>query len=334
MTWKILRPAALAFLAGVLAYGLGCLTLPESSAGEDAQDDGGILSGGDRIPDNLPSRSAYFVLQGPDLRSPDWPLAWAEMDLIVCNPSLPAEDVATIRNALPGVRLVAYTNVQDIQLGFFPGNPYYDALEAAFDSTWCLRRTDTGEIIRLQGWDGTPGSGVPAWVVHTVSIEAMVAFHRDVTMAAGWDGLYVDQCTATYPAWRQAAILEQTASFDYDGDSLADTMEDLTTEYETSREAYTSRLRQELGTDAILLANAGGALADGALNGITLEGVGDRFTEGEARGILLTARNLARSPWLGAVWVTSQESVAASRAVSETVEGVHYGIVDYFTPSP
>ena len=338
MSWQILRPASIAFLVTTSLYGLGCLTLPDFSADDGGEKDGGGGTGGTGggvdIPEDLPDESAFFIFQATDLRSDAWPDAWTGMDLLVCNPALSAADIALIRAGLPGVRLLAYTNVQDIRLGHYEGNPYFDALGAAFDSTWCLRRVDNGEIINIQGWDGTPGSGVPAWIVQRPSAEAVVAFHRDVTLVAGYDGLYVDNCSEVYPPWRQAIILEQTSSFDYDGDGLADSMADLLTEYEASRAYFTARLREVLGADAVLIGNAGGALADPALNGITLEGVGDRFPATQARSLFLAAQEVSRAPWLAVAWATTSASVEGCRGVAEALPGVHFGVVADATPAP
>jgi hypothetical protein len=329
MPLKLLRPAALAFLAVTLLWGLGCLSMPDFRTDDDdpGGGDGKVEDGGGG---GTAVDRAYFLLQGSDLRSPDWPDAWADYDLFVCNPSLPAADVALIREDVPGATVLAYTNVADIRWDPEADNPYYQALTAVFEESYLLHDTATGEIVRIQGYDGTPGSGLPMWVVRPPSADVLADFHRDVTMQAGWDGLYVDQCTPTVPPWRQDAILAQTTQFDYDGDGVSDRMVDLVAAFEAGRPYFTARLRDLLGDEVVLVGNAGGGVADGSLNGITLEGAGERFTEAEARAILLDARAVAHAPWKAAVWVVEEGNVEVSLRLAEEISGVHYGEVSYF----
>ncbi|MCA9751989.1 MAG: hypothetical protein KC591_07340 [Gemmatimonadetes bacterium] len=338
MSEQILRSLALASMLALLVAGPACLTLPDSSTDEDTTGQDKFDDPGDSTstPDTTtaPVPTAYFLFQAADLRSPEWPDAFRDYDLLVCNPSMPPSDLATIRAEMPEVLLIADTNVQDIRLGYHAGNPYFDALTAAFDSSWCIRDFDTGELIGVLGYDGTPGSGVPAWIPLGPSIEALVAFHRDVTMASPWDGFYVDQCTEVYPPWRQAIILEQTLRFDYDGDGNIDRMDDLLVDYATGRARFTQRLREVLGPDVLLVGNAGGHLADPALNGICLEGVGERFTVQQARDILDDAEAVSPGRWIAPLWVTADDCVEATEQLSQEHPGVHYGVVDYFTPSP
>jgi len=300
----------------------GCLagsTDDGPAAPDDPPDD-------DLLPEPVPE--AFFVFHGADLDSPGWPGDYARYSLFVCTPTLPAAEVAEIRAARPDARLLAYTNTQDIPLGRNPGSPYYDALTAAFDSSLCVIDLTTGDVLRLQGYTGVPGSGVPHWVPRTESIEVLVAFHRDVTMAAGFDGLYVDQCNAAYPPWRQALLDSLTSAFDADGDGLADRVEDVVSMYAAGRPVLTRRLREVLGEDALLIANSGGALADPELQGITLEGVGDRFTVQQARSFLAQQEAVGRPPFTAVLWATTAASEGPSRTVAGEFPGVHYGVID------
>lgn len=279
----------------------------------------------DAVPESVPE--AYFILHAADVRAEDWPQAYERYDLLVCSPSIPAETVARIRADLPEAVLLAYWNSQDLPLGNHTGNPYWDAFEAVFDSSLCLTNLDTGGMVRVQGYDGTPGSGLPQYVFRPEIIEIVVAFHRDVTMAAGWDGMYLDQTNAVYPNWRRATVLAQTTNFDVDGDGLADRIDDVAAQWAANRPLYTQRLREVLGGSVCLVANSGGALGDPALNGITLEGVGSRFTADEGRSHLIGQRAVSMAPFTAVLWATTPESSEPSRLVAEEFPGVHWGYV-------
>lgn len=282
----------------------------------------------DPAPDSVAAPEAYFTLHGSDVRGEGWPEDFARFSLFVCDPSLPPETIAQIRADLPGVVLLAYSNVQDVPLGFYPGNPYYAALDAAFDSSLCLSDLQNGGVVRVQGYTGVPGSGMPQYVLRDASIEVLAAFHRDVTMAKDWDGMYLDQCNAAYPNWRVDAVLDQTASFDADGDGAADRIEDVAAQYAANRPLYTQRLREEVGDAVILVANSGGALGDPALHGITLEGVGDRFTVEQARGHFAGQEAVSRTPFTAVLWATTPASDAPSRALAGEIPGAYWGFID------
>jgi hypothetical protein len=319
-----------ALLAGLLVAAMGCLAEPDDGSGSP-NGGGGKDGGDDPVGDPDPpvvAPKAWFILQSWQLRSPDWPDRWADVDLFVCDAAMPAADLATIRAARPEARLLAYTNLQDVPLGRYSGNPYYQALEAAFDSSWCIRNLDTGDVVRLYAVDPeVPDSGWPAWVVHENSADALVAFHRDVTMATGWDGMYVDQCTAAWPTWKMDDLLAVTTNFDVNDDGIADTPATLRSEYATWRPYFTAELRAALGDDAVVVGNAGGALADAALNGVTLEGVGTRFSVEEAGTILDGAEAVARSPFAAVLWATTPATEAPSEELAATRDGVYYGVV-------
>ena len=300
----------------------GCLT----AADKDPAGPGGLPD--TTGTDDLGAPQAFFTLHGTDIRGDRWPTDYTGFSLFVCDPSLSAADLARVRTDIPGARLLAYTNVADIPIDQYAGNPYHDALTAAFDSTLCVIDLTHDRIVRLQGYNGTPGSGQPAFVLGPESVEVLVAFHRDVTMDRNWDGMYLDQCTEAFPPWRRALLLSQTLSFDGDGDGVADRIEDLEAQYAEYRPRFTQRLREELGDARILVGNAGGPLADPSLSGLTLEGVGDRFTIAQARGYLAQQEAVGRSPFTAVLWATTNVSRAPSWQLSAEFDGVYYGVID------
>ncbi len=326
---------ALVLLLTVFLSVGGCLTLPEPGTdpppGAKAADstDGGEDDPPVDPPPAVDPPRAFHFLQSTHLWSPDWPEAYAEYDVFVANPSLTADNLATIRADIPGAMCLASGSAQDVPIHVYPNNPYFAALDAAFDSSLCIRNLTTGDVVRIYGAEpGDPGAGIPAFIVRKESADALVAFHRDVTMAAGWDGLYVDMCTGAYPNWKLEDLLEIAPNFDIDDDGVGDHTADLHIQYGTWRPYFTQRLREELGSQVVIVGNSGGPLADAALNGITLEGVGSRFTIAEARSALDGAEAAAWAPFLAVLWATTPESEQPSLDLAAEREGVHFGRVE------
>lgn len=320
--WRRLARRSVALFGLCAAWFAGC-------AGAGAGDPAGPgQPPGDDDPDAVPADQAFFTLHGTDIRSAGWPGNYSRFSLFVCDPSLTAEQIAEIRADIPGARLLAYFNIQDIPLHMYPGNPYHAALDAVFDSSLCMINLDDGSIVHVQGYTGVPGSGQPHYVLRPESVEILVAFHRDVTMSGDWDGMYLDQCTGTYPTWRREYVLDQTLRFDANGDGLPDRMDDVIEQYLTYRPEFTRRLREEIGDDKVLVGNSGGALVDPELNGITLEGAGDRFTVADARGILAGQQAVSRSPLVSVLWATTPASEGPSAQLAAEFTHVLYGIID------
>jgi len=268
---------------------------------------------------------AYYTLTASDMRSIYWPESWKSFDLFVCNASIQANQLAQARADRPDAVFLAYTSVADIHLGMYSQDPYWAALEAVFDTTLCVRDLWRDVVVRMSGSTDDPASGIPYYVIQEQSADILVQFHRDVTMARGFDGLYLDNCTAAVPPYRLSELFAMTPRADVDGDGEPDTADAITQLYATWRPYYTQRLREELGENVILLANAGGRLGDAVLNGITLEGVGDRFQVVDAKNWYDEQRMVGRLPFLGVAWVTTPASEGPTLDLVPQMDGLHYG---------
>ncbi|GJM44272.1 MAG: hypothetical protein DHS20C21_11140 [Gemmatimonadota bacterium] len=319
----LLRKLTIGIMYAILFCLFGCLAEP---SGQSDPKKFGPDPDPDPDPDAEPMSAAFYTLTGAHLRDEAWPDAWSEYSVFVCNASLPAETVATAKESRPDARFLAYTNVADIYNGSL-ANPYWAAFHAAFDSTLYVRDLNTDTVVRLFGADGTPGSGHGYFVMRKPSADILVAFHRDVTLAAGFDGLYLDNCTADVPNWRLDLLAGVSNRVDIDNDGVADPQTIIPDVYGTWRPYYTEQLRAAVGPDRILVGNSGGALEDATLNGITLEGVGDRFDVVEASNIFESQRAVGTAPFLGVAWVTTPASDLPTRELVPAVNGLHYGFI-------
>lgn len=320
------RPGRLLLLGLFVCCTSGCLTQPsDDAAPEPSGDPAGAPQGMSDVPE------ALFILQATDIWGPDWPQRFSRYSFLVCNPSITAADVRRIRIGLPGVVALAYVNLQDLAFDQYPDNPYWQAFAAVFDTSLCVRDLPTHRVVRVQGYNG-PGTGLMHAIPHTRNVDILVAFHRYVTMGAGWDGLYLDQSHQEYPWWRKPIVQAQSSNFDVDADGITDTLDQLSTKYVAGRVLLTSRLRQALGSSVYLVANSGGALTDPNLNGITIEGVGKKWTVAQAKAFLLAERAIARTPFLAAGWVIAPECVQPTLQLAHQVPGTCYGRVPTLVP--
>jgi len=277
----------------------------------------------DLPPPDLEER-AFFLLQPETLRQANWPGDFVDYQIFVCNPGMDEDDLATIRHDVPGAKVLAYTSAQDVPLDNHQGNPYYDALAIMFPEEWCIHDLNTGEIVRIQG-HGTDYA-VPSFIVQQASADALVEFHRVVTMALPWDGFYIDQCNKIFPNHRKITLQEITDSFDIDDNNIRDSIALLDARYDQWRPYFTAKMRSTFPTK-LIIANSGGQLDDPALNGITLEGVGDRFTVEEARSYLLSQKAVSRQPFRGVCWKTTDESEEGTQDLTDEMTGVYYGVI-------
>lgn len=299
----------------------GCLAPPEDSGNDNTPD-----PPKDPPPVEEEVDQAFFILQQHHLQESGWPSDYAHYRLFVCNPSLPQEDVDRVRADVPGAKLIAYTSAMDVPIDSFPESPYFAALAEAFPQSYCIRDLNTGNVVHVFG-HGTDYA-VASYIPREPSIQALVNFHANVTMQVSWDGFYVDQCNAAYPNHRKNTLLSITDRFDVDANNIPDSMELLVVRYAEGRPLLTQKLRERFPAK-IIVANSGGALGDPALNGLCLEGVGDRFTIEQARTILSQQRAVSRAPFHAVLWNTSEPSEDPSWILAEEQDGVYFGVVEF-----
>ncbi len=269
---------------------------------------------------------AFFFINRVVLESDGWPERYGAYGIFVCDPVLTAAHIAQIRGDFPGAVLLTYANAQSVRIHMHT-QPYWQALTAAFDSSLCIRNLETDTVVRLD-YD------TPAFVLRPPSIEALVAFHHEVTMALGTDGIYVDQVTWTFPEWKRVLLLQLAPVFDVDDDGIADDLAKLDLVYGTWKPHFLQRLREEVGDQAILLANTNGPLGHPAVNGMCIENVHYRFTVAQARAWITEQVWLSRRPRYNVLWAFNGVSWWPSEALARELPSVHVGDLMPRDPDP
>jgi hypothetical protein len=275
----------------------------------------------------LESKRAYHILQHGDLTDPTWPGEFRNYRVFMCNPSFEARHIDQIHADIPRSLCFAAVSAQDAALGLFPDNPYWEAFEAAFDTSLCIRNLATGNVVRLYGYDpdNPDAEAYPAFVMRRRSADALAAFHRDVTMQAGWDGLYIDMFTARWQPWKKALLESVAPSYDIDDDGLADNRTKIDQLYTTWLPYFTQRLRNMLGRDVILIGNTDGLVNNRQLNGISLENVGPRHSINAARWYIMSQLVMSDRPLFSIVWAIREESERPSLQLAQELDWVYLG---------
>ena len=228
---------------------------------------------------------AYYMLQEATLSSPSWPASFAHYSVFVAPATLSPSAIKTVHRDIPGGVVLAYTAMNVIDGRHQPGDCsncsyiYADGsrcvLEEYMSPHWFCRELSSDRPICPHKQEGKVRPFV-AWVPTEQSAEEMAAFHGNVTMARGFDGLYVDEAFAEWGPASWLARLEEagntTAGFDCSGDGERDSAASLQAQYAAYKPLYFARLRAHIGARALLLANTGVPVnPDPSLNGAAVE---------------------------------------------------------------
>ena len=155
-----------------------------------------------------------------------------------------------------------------------PKNEYYEAFSAHFDHALAVTDVATGHPLCVV--DNGPVStnyNVAGYVVTPAAAEQLAAFHATVTLKrAPFDGIYIDEFNGAFPNRWLATFNNQSQAFDTNNDGVADTPGDLAAQYAAYKPYFSKKLREAVGDDALIIANAGTLSGgDPSLNGITIE---------------------------------------------------------------
>eukprot|EP00037_Helgoeca_nana_P017593 m.166683 g.166683 ORF g.166683 m.166683 type:complete len:155 (-) comp24057_c0_seq4:120-584(-) len=93
------------------------------------------------------------------------------------------------------------------------------------------------------------------------------------------------------------------AQFDGDGDGTPDTAAEMAAQYTLYQKELSAKLRTQLGSDAIMIANTGVGQKDPALNGITIEMCADAD---ECLSSFKEQAAVAHTPLLSVMWLKGE----------------------------
>jgi hypothetical protein len=222
-------------------------------------------------------RHAYYKLTQADISSPTWPAGFEHYSLFVANPGFTVRDLHRVHSSVPGSAVLAYSDMSwaYVGTGCSEGNGNFSRY---FKPAWAVTDLRTHQPVCPFGASPTPLNPSPkidpvaAAVLTHESADALVRYHTEVTLAAPYDGLYVDDFEHAFPAsWVSNIVSFTNNSFDTNGDGKPDTVASLQAQYSAWKPYYSAQLRKVLG-NKMLLANTGSpAESDGALDGQTIE---------------------------------------------------------------
>eukprot|EP01043_Picozoa_sp_COSAG02_P006575 COSAG02_NODE_188_length_30307_cov_341.858746_14_plen_411_part_00 len=146
----------------------------------------------------------YYKLNGADVSSTGWPAKFLKYGVLVVDPGLNASILTKIRRDLPGRKLVAYTcmgwayvrlpctNCTGVKCSGCPGSRCVDRLDYQgkpyWNDSYNVRNLHDGKAICPFGHLHSKVEPVAAWIPMKESVDAMVRFHTEVTLA-GYDGV-------------------------------------------------------------------------------------------------------------------------------------------------
>ena len=276
---------------------------------------------------------AYYKLTAADLANTSWPAGFEHYSLFIAVPDLSATELAKVKATVPGAKVLAYSDMSWVYVGAgcSEGNRNFSAY---FKPQWAITDLRTGLPVCPFGAAATPLDPSPkltpvaAAVLMQESADALVAYHREVTLAAPYDGLYVDDFEYAFPAsWATNVVNVTNGAFDTDGDGLPDSLASLQAQYSAWKPYYSAQLRQLLGS-RLLLANTGSPSAsDAALDGQTIEFEwctasrgGVRACVDELNGQHATSRAAGAAAGrtaLSVMWLTDAKALPAETQCSE-----------------
>eukprot|EP00039_Didymoeca_costata_P001546 m.53215 g.53215 ORF g.53215 m.53215 type:complete len:334 (+) comp10849_c0_seq2:5027-6028(+) len=146
----------------------------------------------------------------------------------------------------------------------------------------------------------TYGKG-PLYVHSNKSVTALVDFLGKWIPSHGFDGVYFDQYFTNTNVPGVIERMGEGLRFSANGDlSKPQTIAEIEEQYNTYRPAFSARLREALGKDAIMIANCGGGMVDPNLNGLTIEACDNQESCSEW---FQAQAKVAQSPKINIMWL-------------------------------
>ena len=150
--------------------------------------------------------------------------------------------------------------------------------------------------------------GQATYVMAEASAESLAKMLSSVVLAGNFDGIYLDGYLN--PATYKAPKFAEGARYDFNGDGLPDSPEDVVAQYKTYTPMFVQRLRDLMGPSKLIIANSAGANPDPNLNGLTIE-MEACLDYDECTSALIENEQKGAKPTTSALWLTHSEAMTA-----------------------
>jgi hypothetical protein len=278
-------------------------------------------------------RHAYYKLSRADVANTSWPMGFEHYTLFVANPGFTRAELTKVHTTVPGSQVLAYSDMSwaYVGVGCSESNGNFSQY---FKPEWAITNLHTKQPVCPFGASPSPLDPSPkvdpvaAAVLMQDSALALVRYHKEVTLAAPYDGLYLDDFELMFPAsWVSNVVAFTNNSFDTNGDGQPDTVASLQAQYAAWKPYYSAQLRAALGPEMLLLANTGSpAASDAALDGQTIEfewctasrgGLRACIAELEGQHAISSAADGGRRTPLSVMWLTDAKALPAESQCTE-----------------
>ena len=194
-------------------------------------------------------------------------------------------------------------------------NPFVKQLNQIFPSSLATRQLHpTNQSYTLI--QGYPGLASYMWTSKTTPL--LHSFLSEWVQTIGFDGIYLD-------GYGRQTFTHDTG-YDYDGDGLPETSEQVTNLYNGWAPAFVAMMRNTLGDKALILANSGEANTDSSLSGLTieLEGCTAQHGGGKTCDASLSGQNVAATAVgresLSVLWLTHSNAMSPTEQCAFAVK--------------
>jgi len=174
----------------------------------------------------------------------------------------------------------------------------------AFPKEWAKRQLGPGSDPVLQcGYKGQA-----TYVMFNESAYSLAKMLSSVVLEQGFDGIYLDGYID--PHTYKKPTFPSGVQYDFNGDDVPDTPEDVQTQYKTYTPLFVQLLREYMGENLLIIANSAGANPDPNLNGLTIE-MEACLDRAACEGALIESAKVGAKPSISALWLTHSEAMSA-----------------------
>ena len=218
---------------------------------------------------------AYYKLFGDDIDggvgkpASNWPSKFSQYSVFITSPGLSDIQIWKVRRDIPNATILAYTDLSFVYAGATgPTGCCTDKLgnfSQYWNNSWAVTNLRTGLPVCPFGAVASPIDPNPkgllpiaVGVMFKEAADAVVRYHKEITMSRDFDGIYIDDFMQEMPTgWTNNVVAITNNSFDVDNDGLPDTLATMATKYTAGKAYFSAQMRLMLGPGKYLSANTG-----------------------------------------------------------------------------